>query len=130
MAGRTRHPLHSFLLFVLVCVGAWVAWQNRDFFKGSKEELLSRTQREELQEKILESLEREMCFHGLRGLLNWRPNEQRYLLDVELEDGEACEKKAREICEHIVTMIDEEAHVPATVIAYDRAGRELARRVR
>jgi hypothetical protein len=130
MSSRTRHPAVSFALFVLICGLGYLAYVNRDMFRGSPaEELLSQDQKELIQERILEELDEEMCFHGLRGQLSWRPNEQRYLQDIELEDGEVCERKAREICEHVAQIIYEQAGVVSTVIAYDRAGRELGRKV-
>lgn len=130
MASRTRHPAVSFFLFVIICGLGYLAYVNRDVFHGEPAgELLSQDQKALIQEKILKELEEEMCFRGLRGQLSWRPNEQRYLQDIELEDGDTCERKAREICDHVAQIIQEEAGVVATVIAYDRAGRELARKV-
>lgn len=131
MSRRTRSPAVSFALFVLICGMGWVAYENRDFFKGSPtEDLLSTDQKEIIQEKILEAFEDDMCFFGLRGHLSWRPNEQRYLQDIVLEDGERCEERARAICENVAQIIADEADVVATVVAYDRTGRELGRKVR
>ena len=128
MSRRIRHPAVSFALFVLICGMGWVAYENRDMFRGAPpDELLTQDQKKVIQERILKDMEDEACFFALRGHLSWRLNEQRYLQDIELEDGEICEGKAKAICEHIALLIRETAGVVATVIAYDRAGRELAR---
>lgn len=130
MSRRVRPPAVSFALFLLICGMGWVAYENRDFFKGEpKQELLTREIKDMLREQIYEDFENETCFLELRGGLNWRPNEHRYLLDIVVADGETCENGAKQICEDIALLIQREAGVIATVVAYDRAGREVGRKV-
>ena len=42
MAGRVRKPLHSLVLFLIVCGLAYAAYENRDFFKSEPKQLLNR----------------------------------------------------------------------------------------
>ncbi len=130
MARRTRHPAVSFALFLVICGMGWVAYENRDFFKGEpKEELLTSEVKAMLRETIYEVWENDECFLELRSNLNWRPNEHRYLLDIIVADGSSCEDGAKQLCWDIALLIQREAGVTATVIAYDRAGREVGRKV-
>lgn len=131
MSARVRHPAISFALFLLLCGMGWAAYENRDVFQGSPaQELLGREAKDRLRESIQHTMEGEPCFLEVRGHLNWRPNEHRYLLDLVLADGELCELKADAICEQVARQIQDEASVVATVVAYDLAGRELGRKVR
>jgi hypothetical protein len=128
MSKRVRHPLVSFAMFLVVVAAGVVVWQHRDEFKGQPQEVvLERAVREALENDILDSLQDDGCFDGMRGHVNWRPNEGRYRLDLEIADGASCERRARALCEHVARMIQERTDRPATVIAYDRAGRELGR---
>jgi hypothetical protein len=127
---RIRHPAVSLALFLVICGMGWVAYENRDFFKGEPtKELLTREVKDNLREEIYRSLETDECFLEIRGNLSWRPNDHRYLMDIVISDGELCELRAKRICEHIAVLVGEETGVVATIIAYDQAGRELARRV-
>ena len=128
MSRRVRHPAVSFGMFLIVVGMAYAVWENRGMLKGEKAgELLDQTAREEIQERIFNTFERDPCFSGLRSNISWRPNEQRYRLDIEVADGETCERNARGLCEQVALLIRERLHVEATVVAYDAAGREVGR---
>lgn len=130
MSRRNRHPAVSFALFLVICGMGWVAYENRDFFKSApKEEILTSEVKAMLRETIYEVWEDDECFLELRSNLNWRPNAQRYLLDIVVVDGAACEDNARQLCWDIALLIQRETGVVATVVAYDRAGREVGRKV-
>ncbi len=127
MSTRVRPPAVSFLLFVLLCAGAWFAYSHRDWLKGSQTQLLPDEQRQALLERIREEVDADPAYVALRGSLNWRPNEQRYRLDVTVAENR--EAEARRLCQRIAEIIREQARVAATVIAYDDSGREVAREV-
>ena len=125
---RIRSPLASFSLFLIVCGMGWVAWENREFFQPESEEIvLDLDLRDRVQEAVYDELNDDTCFFDLRGMLNWRPNERRYRLDLLIEEGETCERRAREICVRAAGIIQRETGVVATVVAFDSAGRELGR---
>ena len=128
MARRVRHPMVSFAMFLIVVGMGFVAWENRHILKGEASgRLMDQPTRQGLQETILEAFESDACFAGFRNNINWRPNEQRYRLDIDIEDGASCESNARNLCEQIANMIKSETGVVATVVAFDAAGRELGR---
>ncbi len=128
MARRVRHPLVSLAMFLVVCSMAYVVFENRHMLKREKVgQLLDQMTRDDVQDKVFETFENDGCFRGLRSNLSWRPNENRYRLDIEVEDGEDCENKAKALCEMIAHLIQDEAGVVATVAAYDAAGREVGR---
>ena len=128
MSRRVRHPMVSFAMFMIVVCMGYVVWENRGMLKGEKAgELMDRDTRDQLQEKIYDSFENHECFSGLRSNVSWRPNEQRYRLDIEVEDGDLCESGAKALCEQVAILIKQETEVVATVVAFDAAGREVGR---
>jgi hypothetical protein len=128
MARRVRHPVVSFAMFLIVVGMALVVWENRHVLKGEASgQLMDQTTRQEIQDKIFETFESDTCFTGLRSNINWRPNEQRYRLDIEVEDGASCEQNSRGLCEQIAHLIKSQTGVVATVVAHDAAGREVGR---
>ena len=127
MSGRVRKPLHSFILFLMVCGLAYLAWENRDFFENEPKQLLTRNQVEELRERVVYAFQEDACFLEVRGNLNWRPREQRYRMEIVV--GNDCEMQARKLCEDIAHFVQQTYNVPATVFAFDDAGREVARAV-
>jgi hypothetical protein len=128
MARRVRHPAVSFGMFLIVVGMAYAAWENRDMLKGEKGgQLLDQTERAEIQDRIYSTFEKDPCFTGLRSNISWRPTEGRYRLDIEVADGETCERNARSLCEQVALLIRERLHVDATVVAFDAAGREVGR---
>ena len=128
MSRRVRHPMVSFAMFlILVCMG-YVVWENRGMLKGEPAgQLMDQATRAQLQDKIHETFEDDNCFSGLRSNVSWRPNEQRYRLDIEVEDGDGCESSARSLCEQVARLIQQQTDVVATVAAFDAAGREVGR---
>ena len=127
---RNRSPLASLALFLIVCGMGWAAWEHRDDLKGQREDpILEIDMRDRLEDSILDDYEHDACFFDLRGGLGWRPNEHRFRLDILLELGSKCEERAKEICRKIAQYITAETDRPATVVAYDTAGRELGRYV-
>ncbi|MDJ0523477.1 MAG: hypothetical protein QNJ90_15520 [Planctomycetota bacterium] len=128
MARRVRHPMVSFAMFLIVVGMGFVVWENRNMLKGEAAgELMDQTTRADLQDQIYETFESDDCFMGLRSNINWRPNEQRYRLDIEVADGQSCERGAKVLCEQIAHLIKDQTQVIATVIAFDAAGREVGR---
>lgn len=125
---RTRHPLVSFAFFLVVCSMAWITWEFRDELRHQRDApVLDHILRDRVEEAILDEFDHDTCFFDLRGHLNWRPNERRYRLDILLEESLECEKRAKEICERIAHRIHAESEIVATVVAFDSAGREVAR---
>ena len=128
MARRVRHPLVSLAMFLVICSMAYAVWENRAVFKSEKaRQVLDQTARDDIQDKIFARFETHECFNGIRGNLSWRPNEHRYRLDIDIADGADCENQARALCEQVAMLIRDEAHVVATVAAFDAAGREIGR---
>ncbi len=128
MARRVRHPLVSLAMFLVVCGMAYAVWENRAALKSTPAgQLLDRTTRDEIQDRVFTAFEDDDCFSGLRGNMNWRPNEQRYRLDIVVVDGAECEGRARSLCRQIAEMIREDTDIAATVIAFDASGREVGR---
>jgi len=128
MARRVRHPLVSFAMFLVVCTMAYAVWENRAGLKSQPAgQLLDRSTRDDVQDHVFTAFEDDDCFAGLRSNMNWRPNEQRYRMDIVVEDGADCEGKARTLCEQVAEMIREDTGISATVIAFDAAGREVGR---
>ncbi len=128
MSRRVRHPMVSFAMFLIVVGMGFVVWENRHALKGEKAgQLLDQNTRTEIQDNIYEAFEQDECFSGLRSNISWRPNEQRYRLDIEVEDGDLCEQKAKSLCEQVAQMVKQQTGVMATVVAFDAAGREVGR---
>jgi hypothetical protein len=127
VSSRVRHPLKSLVLFLALCgAGVWV-WENRGSLRSDASTLLPEEKKEEILERIRAAVETENCYVAMRGTLNWRPNEQRYRLDITVMEN--CESQAKRLCNEIAQLIRSEAEVAATVIAYDDTGREVAREV-
>jgi hypothetical protein len=125
---RTRHPLVSLALFLIVGSMGWVTWEFRDELKYQRDApILDSVLRERVEEAILDEFDHDACFFDLRGHLNWRPNERRYRLDILMEESSQCEKRADEICQRIAQRIHAESEIVATVVAFDSAGREVGR---
>jgi hypothetical protein len=127
VSGRVRHPLKSLFLLLVLGAGAAYVWNHRDWFQNDPSQLLPEARKAEILERIRRTVLDDRCYVAMRGSLNWRPNEQRYRLDITVMEN--CELEARRLCEEIATIISELAQVPATVIAYDDTGREIARQV-
>ena len=125
---RTRSPWVSFALFLIVCSMGWATWEYRHELRWESEQApLDAELRERVENIVIEEFEYEVCFLDIRGRLNWRPRESRYRLDILLEESSECEANARAICTRIATRIQEETEKPATVVAFDPAGREVGR---
>lgn len=114
-------------MFVLLCAGAYAVYTHRDMLRGSSTELLPEAKKDQILDRIRQTVDSEACYVALRGTLNWRPNEQRYRLDFTVREN--CDVEARRLCREVAEIIREEAQVVATVIAYDDSGREVAREV-
>lgn len=128
MARRVRHPLVSFAMFLVVVGVGMVVWEHRNDLKRQPEHvILEREVREQIETSIDDALANDACYAGLRGHVSWRPNEGRYRLDIDIEDGASCENKARSICEVVARIVSERTNRSATVVAFDSAGREIGR---
>jgi len=123
MSSRVRHPAKSFLLFVLVLGGGWFAYENRHHFTGTPEEQLTLEQRESIREDIVKRWQDHAEFITVRAM-SWRPREQRYRLDIIVEDTI---DDPRPLCREIAEWVERDHEVPSTVVAVDSAGRELGR---
>lgn len=125
---RARHPLISFSLFLIVCSMGWVAWEYRDELRSKEAPPpLASELRERVEDVILSEFDSDDCFLDISGGLNWRPSERRYRLDILLDNSSTCEERAQGICTRIAERIRADTDLVATVVAFDSAGRELAR---
>ena len=125
---RNRNPWVSFALFLIVCTMGWATWEYRHELRfESEQQPLDEELRERVETIILEEFEYEACFLDLRGHLNWRPNEGRYRIDITLDETSECDANARAICTRMAKRIQQETQKPATVVAFDPAGREVGR---
>lgn len=130
MSRRVRHPLVSLAMFLILCGAGLALWEHRhELTYEPTNVVLEAEVRERIHQEIHDTLEHEDCFLGLRGNVNWRPNEGRYRLDIDLADGAGCEARARDICEQVAQIVREGTGREATVIAFDAAGREIGRAV-
>ncbi len=124
-AARTRHPLQSLFLFAVICAIGYFGWQNRHLITGSAKQHLTSQERSQIRQMILDEFGDHPDFMTVRAI-SWRPHEQRYRLDVELDDS--C-MTARSICHEIAAFVAAESEMKATVIGVDSTGRELGRAV-
>jgi hypothetical protein len=127
MSSRVNHPLKSFVLFVLVLGAAWAGYEylyKRGLLTSEASELLSKDRKDGLREAILKFYDKDPCFRDMRGNMNWRPNEQRYRVELIVVDG--CEDRAKSLCEEIAQFIKHETNAKASVWAFDSGQREVA----
>ena len=95
MSKRVRHPMVSFAMFLIVCGVGLAIWEHRhELTYEPANVVLEATVREAIQDDIMETLAQEDCFLGMRGNVSWRPNERRYRLDIDIEEGAGCEANA------------------------------------
>ena len=117
-------------MFLILCGAGLAVWENRhDLTYEPANVVLEAQVRERIHDEILQTLDTEDCFLGLRGNVNWRPREGRYRLDIELSEGSSCESRARGLCSKVAQIIRQRTGREATVIAFDPAGREMGRAV-
>ena len=102
MAKRTRHPLKSFFMFIVVCGIAYFAYQNRHLFTGNVQEHLSQDEREEIRDKVVLEFQKYPEFYTVRSM-SWRPRESRYRIDIEVDDAT---ENARDICFEIAHFVE------------------------
>lgn len=124
-ASRTRHPLQSLFLFVVVCAVAYFAYENRHLMTGKASDHLTAKRKSEIRDMILAEFGTDADFVTVRSI-SWRPRERRYRLDVELDDATS---NARDMCLDIAAFIAKESEMEATVVGVDSTGRELGRAV-
>lgn len=128
MSKRVRSPLVSLAMFLILCGAALAVWENRhELTYEPANVVLQADVRDAIQDEIMDSLESEGCFLGLRSNVSWRPNEHRYRLDIELAQGAGCEGNARGICSKVAQIVRRRTGREATVIAFDTTGREVGR---
>jgi hypothetical protein len=123
MGRRYRHPLKSFVMFILLVAGAYYGYENRHLFKGEVEEVLSGDQRDELRADVVARWQDHPDFVTVRAM-SWRPNERRYRLEVSVQDAIESPKP---LCQEIAEFVRAQYEVDATVLAIDSSGRELCR---
>lgn len=121
MARRPRHPLKSFVLFVLAVAVGWTAWSRRDDLRFQRKEhkpdaaMLVR-----MDEAIGQRFGSDPCFLGMQGGVGWRTNEGRFKVDIDVDA--ACGASGRDLCEQIARLIESIGKRPASVFAYNGAG--------
>ncbi len=125
MSGRVRHPAKSFLLFVIVVVGGYLAWENRHMLEMEKAPHLTEEQRMDIRDAVVTKFQRNPYFLGFRSIA-WRPSEMRYSIDIEVSDEL---EDAKDLCFEIAEFIEDNSDVESTVIAVDSTGREVGRAV-
>lgn len=125
MSSRIRHPAKSLLLFLIVVGAGYLAWENRHLLEMEQEEFLTEEQRLEIREQVMTKFQKHEDFLGFRAI-SWRPNENRYFIDVEIAD--TC-VDPRGLCHKIANFIEDVAEVESTVIGVDSTGREVGRAV-
>lgn len=120
----------SLAMFLVLCGAGLAIWEHRhDLTYEPANVVLEAAVREAIQDEIMDTLEQDACFLGLRGNVSWRPNERRYRLDIDVAEGAGCESSARGICAQVAQIIRTRTGREATVVAFDPAGRELGRAV-
>lgn len=127
MSSRVNHPFKSFVLFVLVVGLGWAGYEylyKRGLLTGEAAELLTQDHKEELRAAILTTYDRDPCFRDMRGNMNWRPNEQRYRVEIIVVDG--CEDRAKGLCQEIAKFVKDKSGSRASVWAFDSGQREVA----
>ena len=125
--SHVRHPMKSFVMFLLLCGAAYAVYHYRHHFVQGPEKKLSAEDRVAIRDDIVAKFGNEDAFIGIKGHLNWRPKEQRYRMDIEVQLG--YEEQANGLCERIARYIYESTEKEATVIAFDNANREVGRAV-
>ena len=123
--NRTRHPLQSLFLFLVVCSIGYFGWQNRHLVMGSNAQHLTSEQRTAMRGKIIAEFEKNPDFVTVRSI-SWRPREQRYRLDIELEDE--C-LSPRDICDDIATFVNEDSEMTVSAMPARTVVREIGRAV-
>ena len=130
MSRRVRHPMVSLAMFLVLAGAGLAIWEHRhDLTYEPANVVLQAEVREAIQDEIMEKLQNDACFAGMRSNVSWRPNERRYRVDIEIEEGAGCESNARSICTTVAQIIRTRTGREATVIAFDPAGREIGRAV-
>lgn len=123
MGRRYRHPLKSFVMFVLLIAGAYYGYENRHLLTSDTKPVLTTDQRDELREDVVVRWQDHPEFITVRAM-SWRPNEKRYRIEVFVQDAiDAPKPLCREIAEFVLAKYE----VDATVLAIDSSGRELCR---
>ena len=127
VSSRVNHPFKSLVLFLIVLGAGWAGYEylyKGGLLTGEASELLSQDRKEELREAILRAYDPDPCFKDMRGNMNWRPNEQRYRVEIIVMDG--CEQRARDLCEEIAKYVYSQSSSRASVWAFDSGQREVA----
>ena len=125
-----RNPMVSLAMFLVLCCTGWVAWEKRDDIRWQGEvTTIDPRITEGLIDSILETFERDECFVDLRSTLAWRPREQRYRLEIDVESGQTCEDASKTLCKRIADLISRQSGYKASVMAYDAGNREVGRYV-
>lgn len=123
MSSKVRHPFKSFLMFVALCGGLWAAYEHRHLLEAEPQVMLTTEQRDAMRDQIVERYQSNEDFITVRAI-TWRPSEDRYRVDVEVDDRIA---DAKAFCRLVAAFVQETHDSAATVVAVDDAGRELAR---
>jgi hypothetical protein len=130
VSTHVNPPWKSFLLFLIVGGLGWAGYEFlyvRKAFSGQSGDLLSQDQRDKMRERIVAIYSDDKCFEGVRGNINWRVREDYYRVEIVVADG--CEDRAKNICQQIAEMLEEEYSVRSSVWAFDTGGRQVANHV-
>lgn len=123
MSSRVRHPMKSFLMFVVLVAGAYFGWKYKHMLEMEPPEHLTAEQRMDIREEVVTHFQENEDFLGFRAM-SWRPRESRYFIDIEISD--ACESP-KGLCREIANFIQDLAEVESTVVGVDATGREIGR---
>jgi hypothetical protein len=131
VAARTNHPLKTLVLLLFLAGACWAGYEylvvRRVLGGGEKQVEVDAELHDRVRQAVLDEFGEEPAFLEL-GPLSCRYKEGNYRL--EFISGHGYEREARDLCERISRMIEEDFHLDASVWAYDRASVEIAHFVR
>lgn len=107
MSARVNHPLKSFLLFLLVCGIGYTAYHYihvKGVLKMEKKSFVPREQLDEVRTAVLKTFGTEECLLEL-GPVYFRPKENRYRIDLIVEDG--FKDRAKVLCVEVAELVDD-----------------------
>lgn len=129
LARRTNHPLKSFLLFVVACGLAWLAWDYIHVQGGLKSESVApdtSTLCEEARNAILERFQNDYCLDQIDPI-HYRTAQDHYRVRFTVPHD--CTGRARDMCVDIADYASTILDATVGVFAFDPAGNEIAKYV-
>lgn len=129
MSNRVNHPLKSFVLFLIVC-GIGYAGYHYVHVKGvlrmEKKEFVAGDKLDEVRSGILATFGEEACLLEL-GPVYYRPKDNRYRVDLIIEDG--YRERAKALCLEVADYIEEMIGRKPQVFAMNTGHHVVARHI-